>query len=240
VPAVVGEVTEPTPPLPPRAPRADWRGCGERGRGGSDAPVDPARLRVALMAMLTDLHRDPLGKRWSEEARPALLVLAPAGATAAEAATANGFRRDLETLFVVSGLVRVISLDDQPELAERYRRTAAAELDARRLTDWTARVGARYVALAELCGQTGEDSPAFVLEVLDGETGKVLFHREARLSDAGPTGWYPRTDRSPGSVPLAHPPRPPLFRPWGRRLAAVRAGGRLPSRHLALQPPQLV
>ncbi len=133
------------------------------------------------MRCVAELHDDPLKERWDAETQPAVLIVVPP----VDGVPPRAFERYLETLFVVSGEVRVVSLEGFPEISARIEEADPAELDPRQVVSWTATVGAHYLVLADLCaGDSAEDTSTVVLQVLDGTTGDVLFTRRAAFDGA--------------------------------------------------------
>jgi PBP1b-binding outer membrane lipoprotein LpoB len=91
---------------------------------------------------------------------------------------------------VNAGHVRVISMEEQPKLVEEIKRQYAGAFDPAQVAKWGKQVGARYIVTGKVYStderQDGERRVQYFLfiQVLDVETGEVLFQRKTSVTKA--------------------------------------------------------
>jgi hypothetical protein len=97
---------------------------------------------------------------------------------------------DIETTLVNAGHVRVISLQDQPQIMDEVRRQYSDGFDRTQVARWGRQVGARYFVTGKLFStderNEGERRVQYFLfiKVLDAETSDILFQYKSMVTKA--------------------------------------------------------
>ena len=130
-------------------------------------------------------------KRWRAEGRPSVSVMPIRNETSEHIeGPLQALVSDIETLLINNGEVRVISLERQPEIMDEIRRQYAGGFDPTNMARWGKQVGARYFFTGKVF--TADERLAderrvqyfMYLQVIDVETGDILFQNKSELTKA--------------------------------------------------------
>lgn len=177
-------------------------GCAPRAVRGSDTPglddeamstgLDRKDLKDMLDQNMEALQKAAVIKRWEKEEKPRVAVLPIRNETSEHIDSAlQALISDVETTLVNAGHVRVISLEGQGSMMEEVRRqNTSSGFDPAQVSRWGKQVGARYFVTGK-CYSTDErfDGERRVqyymfMQVLDAETGDILFQHKASPTKA--------------------------------------------------------
>jgi len=130
-------------------------------------------------------------RRWRAEGRPSVAVMPIRNETSEHIeGPLESLLSDIETLLINNGEVRVISLERQPELMNEIRRQYAGGFDPSQVAKWGKQVGVQYVFTGkvftadERFGDERRVQYFMYLQVLDVQTGDVLFQNKSQLTKA--------------------------------------------------------
>jgi uncharacterized protein (TIGR02722 family) len=96
---------------------------------------------------------------------------------------------DLETAIHDAGHVRLLTLDQRPELLDEVRRQNSGDFDKNRAA-WGKQLGARYIVTGKIFStderQSGERRVQYFMfiQVLNVETGEILFQKKTSVTKA--------------------------------------------------------
>ncbi len=175
--------------------------CGPRAVRGEDVEgldteamstgLDKRDLDKMLHDNMNALQASAVIQRWQSENRPTVAVLPLKNETTEHIDSAlDALLSDIETTLVNAGHVRVISLQDQPELIEQVRRQYNDAFDQKQIAAWGKQVGARYIVTGKIYNtderQDNERRVQYFMfiQVLDVETGEILFQRKTSVTKA--------------------------------------------------------
>ncbi|MBX3185322.1 MAG: penicillin-binding protein activator LpoB [Polyangiaceae bacterium] len=149
---------------------------------------DLARLLEQNMAALQE---SAVLKRWQQEDRPTLTVLPLRNETSEHVDSAlESLVSDIETRLINAGHVRVVSHERQASLIEEVRRQHSDAFDPSQIARWGRQLGARYFITGKVFSsdERKEDERRvqywLFLQVLDAETGEVLFQNKVSVTKA--------------------------------------------------------
>lgn len=175
--------------------------CGPKAVRGSDVAglddkamgtgLDKRDLEKMLHENMQAMQTSAVVQRWEKESRPAVSVIPLRNETSEHIDSAlDALLADIETTLVNAGHVRVISMEEQPKLVEEIKRQYAGAFDPAQVAKWGKQVGARYIVTGKVYStderQDGERRVQYFLfiQVLDVETGEVLFQRKTSVTKA--------------------------------------------------------
>lgn len=130
-------------------------------------------------------------RRWRAEGQPTVAVLPIRNETSEHIeGPLQALVSDIETLLINNGEVRVVSLERQPQLMDEIRRQYAGGFDPSHVSRWGKQVGAKYIFTGKVF--TADERFAderrvqyfMYLQVLDVETGDILFQNKSELTKA--------------------------------------------------------
>ena len=168
---------------------------GEEVEGLDDEAFSTGLDRRDLQKMLHEnmeaLQQSAVIKRWQQEDRPTVAVMPIRNETSEHVDSAlQALITDIETTLVNAGHVRVISLQDQPQIMEEVRRQYSDGFDRTQVARWGKQVGARYFVTGKLFStderHEGERRVQYFLfiKVLDAETSDILFQYKSQVTKA--------------------------------------------------------
>lgn len=153
--------------------------------------LDKRDLEKMLHENMKALQKSAVIKRWEKENQPTLAVLPLKNETTEHVdAALDSLLSDIETTLVNAGHVRVVSLENQPALIEEVRRQYSDAFDPNQIARWGKQVGARYLVTGKVFSsdERHEDERRvqyfLFLQVLDAETGAILFQNKSSLTKA--------------------------------------------------------
>lgn len=175
--------------------------CGPKAVRGQDVAglddkamstgLDKRDLEKMLHENMEAMQTSAVVQRWQKESRPAVSVIPLRNETSEHIDSAlDALLSDIETTLVNAGHVRVISMEEQPKLVEEIKRQYAGAFDPSQVAKWGKQVGARYIVTGKVYSaderQDGERRVQYFLfiQVLDVETGEVLFQRKTSVTKA--------------------------------------------------------
>jgi uncharacterized protein (TIGR02722 family) len=168
---------------------------GEEVEGLDDEAFSTGLDRRDLQKMLHEnmeaLQKSAVIRRWEQEERPTVSVMPIRNETSEHVDSAlQSLISDIETTLVNAGHVRVISLEDQPQLLEEVRRQYSDGFDRSQVARWGRQVGARYFVTGKVFStderHEGERRIQYFLfiKVLDAETSDILFQYKTSVTKA--------------------------------------------------------
>jgi uncharacterized protein (TIGR02722 family) len=166
---------------------------GEEVEGFDDQAMSTGLDKRDLQRMLHEnmqaLQSSAVIKRWESENRPTLAVLPMKNETSEHVDPAlDALISDIETKLVNAGHVRVISMEQQPQLVEEIRRQYSGAFDPSQHAKWGKQIGARYIVTGKVydAAERHEDERRvqyfMFLQVLDVETGEILFQNKTSVT----------------------------------------------------------
>lgn len=176
-------------------------GCGPKAVRGEEVAglddqamstgLDKRDLQKMLHENMQALQRSAVVQRWEKENRPAVSVVPLRNETSEHIdSSIDALLADIETTLVNAGHVRVISMDQQPKLVEEIKRQYAGAFDPSQVAGWGKQIGARYIVTGRVYSsderQDGERRVQYFMfiQVLDVETGEVLFQNKTSVTKA--------------------------------------------------------
>ncbi|HEV8246755.1 MAG TPA: penicillin-binding protein activator LpoB [Polyangiaceae bacterium] len=168
---------------------------GEEVEGLDDQAMSTGLDKRDLDKMLHDnmkaLQASAVIQRWQNEDRPTVSVLPLHNETTEHIDSAlDALLSDIETTLVNAGHVRVISLQNQPDLIEQIRKQYSEAYDQSHIAAWGKQVGARYIVTGKVYNtDERQDKERRVqyfmfIQVLDVETGEILFQQKTSVTKA--------------------------------------------------------
>lgn len=175
--------------------------CGPKAVRGQDVAglddqamstgLDKRDLQKMLHENMEALQRSAVVRRWEKEDRPAVSVIPLRNETSEHiGGSLDALLADIETTLVNGGHVRVISMDQQPKLVEEIKRQYAGAFDPSQVAGWGKQVGARYIVTGRVYSADERQSDErrvqyfMFIQVLDVETGEVLFQHKTAVTKA--------------------------------------------------------
>src|SRR5260221_9885544 len=177
-------------------------GCGKPTpvRGEEVAGLDEEAMstgldRRDLQKMLHDnmdaLQSSAVIQRWQGENRPSVAVLPIRNDTSEHIEGAlDSLISDVETILINGGHVRVVSHENQGSLVDEVKRQQSDAFDQSTVSKWGRQVGAHYFVTGKtFANDERRDDERRVqytlfMQVLDSETGEVLFQNKASVTKA--------------------------------------------------------
>jgi uncharacterized protein (TIGR02722 family) len=166
---------------------------GEDVEGFDDQAMSTGLDKRDLSRMLSEnmnaLQSSAVVKRWESENRPTLAVLPLKNDTSEHVDPAlDALISDIETKLVNAGHVKVISMEQQPQLVEEIRRQYSGAFDPAQHARWGKQIGARYIVTGKVydAAERHDDERRvqyfMFLQVLDVETGEILFQNKTSVT----------------------------------------------------------
>jgi len=153
--------------------------------------LDKRDLDKLLHENMNALQSSAVIQRWQGEERPAVSVLPLRNETTEHIdSSLDALLADIETTLVNAGHVRVISMQEQPELIEQIRQQYSGAFDKTQIAAWGKQVGARYIVTGRVYNtderQDDERRVQYFMfiQVLDVETGEILFQNKTAVTKA--------------------------------------------------------
>lgn len=178
-------------------------GCssGPRAVRGTDEPgldyaamstgLDKRDLQRMLNENMQVMKNSAVVQRWMQENRPGVAVLPLKNETTEHIDSAlNALISDIETDLVNWGAVKVISLQDQPQMMEEIRRQYGEGFNQAEIAHWGKQIGARYLVTGKVytTDERVEDQRRvqyyLFLQVLNVETGEIMFQNKTNTTKA--------------------------------------------------------
>lgn len=168
---------------------------GEDVEGLDDEAMSTGLDRRDLSKMLNTnmeaLQSSAVIARWKGESRPALAVLPIRNDTSEHIDSAlEALISDVETVLINAGHVRVISHENQGSLVAEVKRQQGDAFDQSTVAAWGRQVGARYFVTGKTFANDERNDDerrvqyTLFMQVLDAETGEVLFQNKATVTKA--------------------------------------------------------
>ncbi len=153
--------------------------------------LDKRDLQKLLRENLQTLESSAVVKRWEGEDRPTVAVMPLRNETSEHIDSAlDALISDVETTLVNAGHVRVISLENQPEMIQQARSQYGDAFDPSQAAAWGRQVGARYIVTGKVFStderqdDTRRVQYSLFLQVLDVETSDILFQNKTTITKA--------------------------------------------------------
>jgi uncharacterized protein (TIGR02722 family) len=168
---------------------------GEEVAGLDDEAMSTGLDKRDLQKMLNEnmkaMQSSAVIKRWQSENQPTLAILPLRNETSEHVdAALDSLLSDIETTLVNAGHVRVVSLERQPQIVEEVRRQHGDAFDPAQVASWGKQVGAKYFVTGKVysADERHEDERRvqyfLFLQVLDGETGTIVFQNKSSVTKA--------------------------------------------------------
>jgi uncharacterized protein (TIGR02722 family) len=168
---------------------------GEEVAGLDDEAMGTGLDRRDLQKMLTEnmntLQNSAVVERWKGENRPSVAVLPIRNDTTEHIDSAlDSLISDVETTLINGGHVRVVSHENQGALVNEVKSQQSDAFDRTTVANWGRQVGARYFVTGKtFANDERRDDERRVqytlfMQVLDAETGEVLFQNKASVTKA--------------------------------------------------------
>ena len=153
--------------------------------------LDKRDLQKMLHENMQALQSSAVVRRWEKEDRPAVSVIPLRNETSEHIdGVLDALLSDIETTLVNAGHVRVISMEQQPQLVEEIKRQYAGAFDPSQVAKWGKQVGSRYIVTGKVYSADERQSDErrvqyfMFIQVLDVETGEVLFQHKTSVTKA--------------------------------------------------------
>lgn len=168
---------------------------GEQVQGLDDEAMSTGLDKRDLQKMLEEnmkaMQASAIVQRWTKENRPTLAVMPLKNETSEHVdAALDSLLSDIETTLVNAGHVQVVSLERQPQIVEEVRRQYSDAFDPTAVARWGKQIGAKYFVTGKVfSADERQDEERRVqyflfLQVLDAETGAILFQHKSGLTKA--------------------------------------------------------
>jgi len=173
----------------PRAVRGDEvEGLDDQAMGTG---LDRRDLQKLLSENMSALETSAAVKRWETESQPKLSVLPFKNETSEHIDSAlDALISDVETTLINAGHVTVISLEQQQSLMTEIKKQQGDGFDQGQASQWGKQLGARYIITGKVFTtdeiMNGERRVQYYMfmQVLEVETGQILFQNKAALTKA--------------------------------------------------------
>lgn len=173
----------------PRAVRGDdVEGLDDQAMGTG---LDRRDLQKLLSENMNALETSAVVKRWEAEEQPNIAVLPFKNETSEHIDSAlDALISDVETTLINAGHVQVVSLESQQSLLAEIKKQQGDGFDQGQAAQWGKQIGVRYVVTGKVFTTderlNGERRVQYYLfmQVLEVETGKILFQNKAALTKA--------------------------------------------------------
>src|SRR5215470_720522 len=168
---------------------------GEEVAGLDEEAMSTGLDRRDLQKMLHDnmnaLQSSAMVQRWQGENRPSVAVLPIRNDTSEHIESSlDSLISDVETTLINAGHVRVVSHENQGALVDEVKRQQSDAFDQSTVSRWGRQVGAKYFVTGKIfANDERRDDERRVqytlfMQVLDAETGEVLFQNKANVTKA--------------------------------------------------------
>jgi len=168
---------------------------GEEVAGLDDEAMGTGLDRRDLQKMLTEnmnaLQNSAVVKRWEGENRPSVAVLPIRNDTSEHIdSSLDSLISDVETVLINGGHVRVVSHENQGALVNEVKAQQGDAFDRTQVANWGRQVGAKYFVTGKtFANDERRDDERRVqytlfMQILDAETGEVLFQNKASVTKA--------------------------------------------------------
>jgi len=173
----------------PKAVRGDdVEGLDDQAMGTG---LDRRDLQKLLHENMTALDSSAVVKRWDKEEMPQLAVLPFKNETSEHIDSAlDALISDVETTLINAGHVSVISLENQQSLVAEIKRQQGDAFDQGKAAAYGRQLGVKYIITGKVFTTDEKfDSERRVqyylfMQVLEVETGQILFQNKAALTKA--------------------------------------------------------
>jgi uncharacterized protein (TIGR02722 family) len=176
-------------------------GSGPHAVRGDDKPgldyeamgtgLDRRDLQKMLNENMETMRRSAVVQRWMAENRPSVSVLPIRNETSEHIDSAlQALISDVETKLIEWGAVKVISLENQPEMLNEIRRQYTEGFDQAQIAHWGKQIGSRYFVTGkvyttdERVGDQRRVQYYMFMQVLSVETGEILFQNKSSVTKA--------------------------------------------------------
>jgi uncharacterized protein (TIGR02722 family) len=153
--------------------------------------LDRRDLQKMLHDNMNALQSSAVIQRWQGENRPSVAVLPIRNDTSEHIdSSLDSLISDVETTLINGGHVRVISHENQGALVDEVKRQQTEAFDQSTVSKWGRQVGARYFVTGKTFAnderQNDERRVQYTLfmQVIEAETGEVLFQNKASVTKA--------------------------------------------------------
>jgi penicillin-binding protein activator len=153
--------------------------------------LDKRDLERALHENMKALQASAVITRWQNENQPTVAVAPFRNETSEHVEGAlDALISDIETKLVKAGHVQVVSLENQPQIMDEIRRQHSGGFDPNTVARWGKQIGARYFVTGKVYSsdERTEDERRvqyfMFLQVLDAETGAILFQNKTEITKA--------------------------------------------------------
>lgn len=175
--------------------------CGPRAVRGDDVEgLDSEAMgtgldKVDLQRLLSDnmnaMESSPVVKRWESEEAPQLAVLPFRNETSEHIDSAlDALISDVETSLINAGHVSVISLESQGMLIAEVKKQQGADYDQGKSAEIGRQMGVQYIVTGKVFSTDEKMNKErrvqyyLFMQVLEVETGRILFQNKASLTKA--------------------------------------------------------
>jgi len=173
----------------PRAVRGDdVAGLDNQAMGTG---LDRRDLQKMGNELLTMMQTSPLIQRWQGENRPSIAVLPIRNETSEHIDSGlSALISDIETSLINSGVVRVISHENQAALMEEIRQQSTDAFNPQQVAQWGQQIGARYFVTGKVFTTDERMSDErrvqyyLFLQVIDVQTGEILWQNKTAVTKA--------------------------------------------------------
>jgi penicillin-binding protein activator len=153
--------------------------------------LDRRDLQKMLDENMEHMRRSAVVQRWMSENRPAVTVLPMKNETSEHIdGPLQALISDVETKLIEWGAVKVISLENQQDMMNEIRRQYSEGFDQSQIAHWGKQIGARYFVTGkvyttdERVGVQRRVQYYLFMQVLDVETGEILFQNKSAVTKA--------------------------------------------------------
>lgn len=153
--------------------------------------LDQRDLQKLLHENLTALEKAPVVQRWEKEEQPQLAVLPFRNETSEHIDDAlDALISDVETNLINAGHVSVISLENQASLVAEIKKQQGDAFDQGKAASYGRQIGVKYIITGKVYTTDEKFQKErrvqyyFFFQVLDVETGQILFQNKANLTKA--------------------------------------------------------
>jgi uncharacterized protein (TIGR02722 family) len=153
--------------------------------------LDRRDLQKLMHENMKALQASAVIRRWQSENGPTVAVMPLRNETSEHVDSAlDALISDIETTLVNAGHVRIVSLERQPQMIEEVRRQYSDAFNPAQIAQWGKQVGARYFVTGKVfnADERHEDERRvqyfMFIQVLDAETGEILFQNKSQVTKA--------------------------------------------------------
>lgn len=176
-------------------------GCGPKAVRGDDVEglddeamstgLDRRDLQKLLAENMQAMQSSAVVRRWEQENSPRVSVLPFRNETSEHIDSAlDALISDVETSLINAGHVSVVSLERQGELMAEIKKQQGSGFDQGQVSNWGRQLGVQYLVTGKVF-TTDERLKSerrvqyyLFMQVLDVETGQILFQNKAAVTKA--------------------------------------------------------